>query len=50
MAKKQITMQLSPVVITAIEKESKKTKKPKQFLVDNRLKASYGIKEAVCRD
>lgn len=45
MAKKQITMQLSPLVIEAIEKEHIKTKKAKQVLVNERLKKSYAIKD-----
>lgn len=43
MAKKQVTIQLSNEVVTEVVKEAKKTKKPKQVVIDERLKKSYGI-------
>lgn len=43
MSKKQVTIQLSPKVLDAVIKEHKKTKRPKQVVIDERLKVSYGI-------
>ena len=43
MAKKQMTIQLSESVVTEVLKEVKKTKKPKQVVIDERLKQAYGI-------
>jgi len=43
MAKKQMTIQLSEDTVVEILKEVKKTKKPKQVVIDERLKKSYGI-------
>jgi len=44
MAKKQITIQLENEVIELINNDSEKTKKPKQVIINERLKKSYGIK------
>lgn len=41
----QITIQLSEEVVREITKEVKKTKKPKQVIIDERLKKSYAIKD-----
>lgn len=43
MAKVQMTIQLSEEAVKEIMKEVKKTKKPKQVVIDERIKQAYGI-------